>query len=314
MPKSGISSQIYSLLNNEDFRPTTNLVISKCNAYDYLDNVKPNLEKLTNNYYDTFSITNKFTGYFSDITVGEFFNTFSNSSCDGTAILGGLDKTARQEEKSSNSSDEGNILDIDTITNPEDLTAGTSTVEGKRGSENIGIAVFKDDKLCGELTAIETICHLLINNDINSCIISVDNPYKESSDNTEEKIELSLTPVKKAKVSVKLEDNIPHISVKIDVRASILTLVNNINYEEKDILEKFSNITEDYMKKEFNNYFDKISKEYGTDIDCFSTKAVAYFPTINDWNNYNWSEKFKDAKFDIDINIDSISSMLLTKT
>ena len=338
MPKNGISSQIYSLLNNEEFRPTTNLVISECDAYDYLDNVKPNLEKLTNNYYDTFSITNKFTGYFSDITVGEFFNTFSNSSCDGTAILGGLDKTARQKEKSGNSSDSSsnensssgnssnkdsssdtssskeNMPDIDTITNPEDLTAGTSTVEGKRGSENIGIAVFKDDKLCGELTAIETICHLLINNDIDSCIISVDNPYKENSDNTEEKIELSLTPIKKAKVSIKLEDNVPHISVKIDVRASILTLVNNINYEESDVLEKFSNVTEDYMKKEFNNYFDKISKEYGTDIDCFSTKALSYFPTINDWDNYNWSEKFKDAKFDVDINIDSISSMLLTKT
>ena len=117
------------------------MVISKCDAYDYLDNVKPNLEKLTNNYYDTFSITNKFTGYFSDITVGEFFNTFSNSSCDGTAILGGLDKTARQEEKSGGSSgtssSKENMLDVDTITNPEDLTAGTSTVEGKRGSENI---------------------------------------------------------------------------------------------------------------------------------------------------------------------------------
>ena len=290
------------------------MVISKCDAYDYIDNVKPNLEKLTNSYYDTFSITNKFTGYFSDITVGEFFNTFSNPSCDATAILGGLDKTARQEEKGDNSSDKKSSSDLDTITNPEDLTAGKSTVEGKRGSENIGIAVFKDDKLRGELTATETICHLLINNDIDSCIISVDNPYKESSSNTKEKIEISLTPVKKAKVSVKIEDNIPHISVKIDVRASILTLENNINYEEKDVLEKFSNVTTDYIEEQFNNYFDKISKEYETDIDCFSTKALAYFPTINDWNNYNWSEKFKDAKFDVDINIDSISSMLLTKT
>ena len=73
--KNGISSQIYSLLNNEKFRPTTNLIISNCNAYEYLKNIKPNLEKLTTNYYDTFSLTNKFTGYFSNITVGEFFNT-----------------------------------------------------------------------------------------------------------------------------------------------------------------------------------------------------------------------------------------------
>lgn len=99
MQRNGLSSQIYSLLNNEEFRPTTNLVISTCDAYDYLNNVRPNLEKLTTNYYETFSITNKFTGYFSNITVGEFFNTLSAKDCDGTAILGGLDETARKEKE-----------------------------------------------------------------------------------------------------------------------------------------------------------------------------------------------------------------------
>ena len=304
MQNSGISSQIYSLLNNEEFRPTTNLVISKCDAYDYLDNVKPNLEKLTTNYYDTFSITNKFTGYFSDITVGEFFNTLSMGSCDGTAILGGLDKTAREEEKSGTSD----------ITNPEALTAGTSTIEGKRGSENIGIAVFNDDKLCGELTAIETICHLLINNDIDSCIVSIDNPYKENKTDSEEKIELSLIPIKKSKISVKIENGVPNISVKIDVQASILTLESDVNYEENKVLETFSDSTEDYLEKEFNEYFNKVSKDYGTDIDCFCNKALAHFATTKEWEDYNWPEKFKTAKFDIDVNINTISSMLLTKT
>ena len=68
--KNGISSQIYSLLNNEEFRPTTHLIISTCPAYKYLSNVQPNLEKITTNYYATYEITNKFTGYFSNTTVG----------------------------------------------------------------------------------------------------------------------------------------------------------------------------------------------------------------------------------------------------
>lgn len=302
---------------------------------------------MTTNYYDTFSITNKFTGYFSDITVGEFFNTLSMGSCDGTAILGGLDKTAREEKKSgtslSNSSSEssnessssgnsssgssneksssessssqlGEESMADDITNPEDLTAGTSTVEGKRGSENIGIAVFDDDKMRGELTAIETICHLLINNDIDSCIVSIDNPYKVNKEDAEEKIELSLTPTKKSEISVKIEDGVPHISVKINVQVSILTLEKDINYEENKVLETFSNSTENYLEKEFNEYFNKVSKDYGTDIDCFCNKALAHFATTKEWEDYNWPEKFKSSKFDIDVNIDTISSMLLTKT
>ena len=289
------------------------MVISKCDAYDYLDNVRPNLEKLTTNYYDTFSITNKFTGYFSDITVGEFFNTLSTDFCDGTAILSGLDKTARQKND-SDSSEGGEKAMTNDVTNPESLTAGTSTIEGKRGSENIGIAVFDDDKLCGELTAMETICHLLINNDIDSCIVSIDNPFKDNKDNPEELIDLSLIPSKKSKVSVKIENGIPHISVKINAQASILTLENNINYQQNEVLETFSTSTKNYLEKQFINYFDKVLKDYKIDIDCFCNKALAYFPTEKEWEKYNWSEKIINAKFDIDVNINTTSSMLLTKT
>lgn len=293
--KKGISAQIYSLLNNEEFRPTTNLVISKCTAYDYLDNVKPNLEKLTVNYYDTFSLTNKFTGYFSDITVGEFYNMLSSTSCDGTAILGGLNKTARDEESDNETTD--------SITNSENLTAGTSSVEGKRGSENIGIAIFDNDKLCGELTSIETICHLLINNDIDSCIISIDNPYKENLNNPEEKLELSITPIKKSKVFVKIINDIPHIYIDLKLRSSLLTLENNIDYSKNDVIETISSSAEKYLEEQFYNYFSKISTNLGTDIDCFANKALSSFSTNDEWNNFNWPENFKNSKFFITINI-----------
>ena len=104
--KEGISTEIFSLINNEEVRPSTNLVISKCSAYDYLNNSIPNLEKMTIKYYDTFSITSRFTGYISNLTIGDFYNDMASSSCDSTAILGGLNSTARKEnsEKSNESS------------------------------------------------------------------------------------------------------------------------------------------------------------------------------------------------------------------
>ena len=116
---------------------------------------------------------------------------------------------------------------------------------------------------------METICHLLINNDIDSCIVSINNPFKDNKENPEELIDLSLIPSKKSKVSVKIENGIPHISVKINAQASILTLENNINYEQNEVLEAFSDSTKDYLEKQFINYFNKISKEYKIDIDCF---------------------------------------------
>ena len=321
--KNGISSQIYSLLNNEEFRPTTNLIISTCPAYEYLSNVKPNLEKITTNYYATYEITNKFTGYFSNTTVGEFFNTLSGDFCDGTATLGGLNASARKEQEESSDSESSSKdsqdssqyisseKDESVITNPEDLTAGSSSIQGKRGTENIGIAVFDNDKLCGKLTATESICHLLIENDLDSFVASIDNPYTE---NAKDKIELNIIPNKNSKFTVNIENGIPIIYLNVNVQASILTLEKDIEYEQTSTLEKFSDATKDYLEKQFDNYFNKVSKEYGTDIDCFSYKALSHFTTQQEWEDYNWNEKFKSAQFHTNVKVNVVSSQMITKT
>lgn len=305
MQNSGIATEIYSLINNEEVRPTTSLVISKCDAYEYLNNSNPNIEKLATQYYETFSITGRFTGYFSHITIGEFFNSLSTKFCGSTAILGGLNETARQEE-SSQLSDVSNV-----VTNPENLTAGTSSVTGKRGTENFGIAVFNDDILCGELTAVESICHLLITNELDSCIISIDNPVSEESN---EKMELNIFPLKDSDVKVDIKDDKPYISIKLSLKADIMTLDEDINYETEEVSSKISNATKEYMKEQINNYLNKISKEYNVDIDHFCTKGPAHFATISEWEDFKWDEKFKDAVFDVDIDIDALSTMLITKT
>lgn len=332
MPNSGIATEIYSLINNEEVRPTTNLVISRCSAYDYLNNSKPNIEKLATQYYETFSITGRFTGYFSHITIGDFFNTLSAKYADSTAILGGLNATARKEDSqnpsnnsSSNSSssenessgtsnglNSGTLSEEENIvTNPENLEAGNSSVTGKRGTENFGLAVFNEDVLCGELSAIESICHLLITNQLDSCIVSINNPISKEQN---EKMELLVFPVKKTDVKVNIKDDKPYISIKLSLDADIMTLDKGINYETDEVLSKISDETKKYLNEQIINYLNKVSKEYGVDIDLFSLKGPAHFATISEWEKFNWDEKFKNAVFDVDIDINVLSTMLITKT
>lgn len=338
--QDGISSEIYSLINNEEVRPSTNLVLSTCDAYDYLKNSNPNLERLTTKYYETFSITDRFTGYISNITIGNFYNTLASKDEEATAILGGLNSAARSENsKSSSNSNKSDSSDTEklssessgssnssnnssnessnqssqeqenSIINPEDLTAGTSSASGKRGTENIGLAVFENDKFRGELTATETICHLLINNDLDSCIISIDNPIVES-----EKMELQLFPSKKTKITINIIDGIPHILIKLYLNADVMTLEQDIDYEIPETLEKISSTAKDYLKNEFDKYLNKVSKEYNCDIDEFYTKAIGHFATIPEWENFNWKEKFKNAVFNVDLDFNVTSSLLVTKT
>ena len=54
--------------------------------------------------------------------------------------------------------------------------------------------------------------------------------------------------------------------------------------------------------------------EYDVDIDEFSLKAPVHFSTISEWKNFNWDEKFKSTEFDVNVDINVLSTMLITKT
>jgi predicted outer membrane repeat protein len=99
--KEGISTEIYTLINNEEFRPSTNIIISTSDANSYLKNANPNIEKLVTNYYDTFELTSNFTGYSDDMTLGRFYNNLFTSSKANTAILGRTFKKASDSQDSS---------------------------------------------------------------------------------------------------------------------------------------------------------------------------------------------------------------------
>ena len=86
----GISEEIYTLMNNVQIRPTTNIVISKTDAKYYIENSTTNLEILPTKYYEVFPNSSKYTGYSSNSTLGEFFNALKSNTTEPSAILGGI--------------------------------------------------------------------------------------------------------------------------------------------------------------------------------------------------------------------------------
>lgn len=336
--KEGISSEIYSLINNEEIRSSANIVVANCKAYDYINNSKPNLENLTSKYFDTFDITSKLTGYFSNITLGDFFNRLSERNSDPIAVLGGLNSTARSEEnksssnsskESSSSSNSGNSDNIngETLnsnsssqdiedqekqeieTTQNSLVAGKSSIVGGRGTENLGIAIFSGDKYIGELTVWESICHSLIINSIDTCIISVEDPLVENK-----QLEIQLSPNRKSKITSNIENGAININIELNLIANIISLNSNINYEDIDTINKISTATQNRLNDELNKYFDKTARKYNVDIDKYYLSILKYFPYQKNFDDFNYKEKLKNANFNCNTHVNIISSLLITKT
>lgn len=295
LASKGISKEIYTLVNDTQVRPSTNIIITKCTAKYYLESSKPLFESLLTKYYEVFSDSSKYTGFSSSITIGEFFNKMLCTSCQPSAILGGVEDGSQKTPTS-------NI-------NSENIISNSSPVSGDSKAENIGLAVFKDDVLVGELNSIETLCSLIIGNKVSGFLVSVPNPSKSNS-----YLDIYITPLNETKFKVDIINGTPYISVKCRFTGRIYSMEENSKYLDDKLLKEISDSCNSYIKSVMTDYLYKTSKYLKSDINSFGKAAQSKFLTTKDFNNYNWNEKYKDSFFDVEIDSSIRSSFLITES
>ena len=337
MAKKGILSEITELMNNIQVRPTTNLIVTKCTAVEYIQQSVSKLEKVLTKYYDIFVNSSEYTGYTSDITIGEFYNYLLNDDCGNLAILGGLNKeslpepndsseqagsdgsSSSESSKSSDSSGEEKKLNEQDISSEKEaeievkenkdeistdtIVAGNSPIIGQRGTENIGLAVFNKDKYIGDLTATETLCHTLIAGEVNSGLITI----KDQEDNS---IDVELIENTQPKIEVDLSGENPIITIYIKVNGPIVGM-NRLdgNLPKKDLGE-FSKLVDEYLESKISDFLNKTISEYKCDINGFYKYAKHEFKTIPEWEQFNWSEKYLKSEFNIYVDSKVYSTIL----
>jgi len=295
--RQGISSEIYTLINNSQIRPSANIVISKCDSSYYINNTKPELENLVAKYYEILTNSSKYTGYMPDATIGNFFNALKCKTCEPYAILGSINDDSSQSSTNINSQKDYSVK------------ADESSIESTNGSENIGVAVFKNDKLIGELNALETISFLSIRNQIDSFFISVPDPDTPNS-----YIDLVLKPDVSTSIKVNIANGTPYIKIKSKFNGRIYSMSDNSKYSDTANLDIISQSCNSYLESVFSNYLYKTSKELKADINGFGKSSLSNFLTTKEFDDYNWLENYKNAFFDVEVDTSVKSSMLLIET
>ena len=250
--------------------------------------------------------------WFFESNSSEEDNSSSNSSEESSSSSkSGNSNNINGEASNSNSSsqdvEEQEKQEIET--NQNNLVAGKSSIVGGRGTENLGLAIFSGDKYIGELTAWESICHSLITNSIDTCIISVEDPLVENK-----QLEIQLSPNKKSKITSNIENGAININIELNLIANIISLNSNINYENTDTINKISTATQNRLNDELNKYFDKTARKYNVDIDKYYLSILKYFPYQKNFDDFNYKEKLKNANFNCNTHVNIISSLLITKT
>lgn len=296
----GISEHIYTLMNNIQIRPYTNLVISTTEAKYYIENSKPSLETLPSKYYEIFPNSSKYTGYTSNATLGSFFNNMKSNTCEAFAILGGT---------IDNNSDNLELYSSSDPLNSGNIKSNETSISGKRGSENIGLAVFKGDRLVGELNAIETICFSIIQNETDGFLITIEDIEQNGN-----YIDIYLYHEENPKIDINIINGTPYINVNCKLNGRIYSMKDNSNYLTDVTLKEISNKASEFMKLQISNYLYKTSKNFKSDINNFGKLALSNFKTTNEFENYNWLYNYENSFFNIDLNVSIKSGFLIVET
>lgn len=203
----------------------------------------------------------------------------------------------------------GNIVanESDTSASSGSAESEDEILDAKSGVENIGVAVFRQDKLIGTLTPLETIAHLIVTNKIKSCNISMPDP-----EDNENLIDLYFDFTKKPDIDISIVNGTPYIKVKITANATISSIkqLSNTNTEEQiKLTQEYAN---NYIQKLISHYLYRTSKELKSDCASLGNYALKNFKTVQELENYNWLQHYQDSFFNVECNITVDSGFLLT--
>ncbi len=189
--------------------------------------------------------------------------------------------------------------------------ASSSSKEGPlpadNGIENIGLAVFKSDKLVSKLNTTETLCNLIVTNKLKNCRLSIPDPEDETK-----AIDLYLTLESSPKIKVDILNGTPYVNIKLKMNSRISSINQISKHVTDERIDKIEESLSHYLKSNMLNYLYKTSKEFHSDISGIGKFAIANFKTSSEFEEYNWLDNYENAFFQVDASVKLKSSYLLT--
>ena len=339
LARHGISEQLDTLVNNTELTNDAGIIISKCTAKEYIENVNPVFEGLLPQFYKASLKTNDYTAYSTNMNLANFYCLLNDSYFQPYATIGNILDNSKDNIKSESSdtssegsknssqqsSESGNQASSSESSNNTkssssesdnseknesstkskvpiqnsinaNFIAGDYEVDDKNPIQTIGFAAFHDDKLVGEFTGLDSICFLIINNELEECTLSVPNPFKDG-----DYMDLYVASCQKTKCSVELSDSSTLIHVNIYLTGFGQSMDESISYGQDESVEKIEQSAENYLKESIENFLYKTSKEYNSDICGFGRFAVKHYLTMEDWEKVNWLNNYKNSTFDVNV-------------
>lgn len=267
--KKGIEPYINTLTNNTELRHSCEIIISSTTALDILEKVSNSGEIFSARLFDYLSTSSQYTGYTIQSTFGDFYQALDNDYYNPRSIYASVKN--------------------DTV-------------------QTNGIAIFDKATMIGHIDVSNSISHLIVTNDLDTCTITIENPFEEN-----EMLDLELSLYKNTDIDIEIINGSPLISLIVYPEGTITSSGSIFNYIDINNIRKVETATSTYLEKILKDYLYTIAKKYNSDIVGFKGIYQSKFLTKEDFDKINWDKIFKDSYFNITLKTKVNSSNLFNK-
>jgi spore germination protein KC len=180
---------------------------------------------------------------------------------------------------------------------PGELLPGEIPRKGGNPVEFLGTAVFRGDKLVGELNLMETRSLLMVKDEYISGSITIHDPL-----DAESFVTIVAQPQKNTDIKVTLTDLSPVIDIKVYIEGSIQNQQSEIRYQTEELKPELEKAFAQFITTSIGDTIKKC-QDLNSDIFAFGEVASMQFWTIQEWENYGWHDRFKDATVNIEVSV-----------
>lgn len=296
MAKKGMGKWVDNLIRFREMRRTMLLFVCKGKAAEIMK-VQPKLETKPSEYLIDLVAISRRTGMFPTVTLNDFFKRYESFAQENYLPL--LDKQDGADKKAPSAGQEGE----------EGKKEGSQPGPGQSAPEVedpkpeniklIGSAIFKKDRMVGNFDIYETQILLLLNNEFKEALLTIEDPLKRDS-----YIIFRLLSTAPVQIKYKRQNNTDRFNIKLVLEADLVSIQSNIDYTRPQMESFLGRVIAAELRNRIIKVINKAQGEYNSDVFGFGQKVRSTFITSPEYENYHWPDKFREARIDVEVQVD----------
>ncbi len=314
--KAGIEEIIDTIIRSEALRPDIYIAVSNTKAREYLENVKPIIEVNPAKYYQLIYERSDGGGVPKTDLQQFYFNTKTGMGCSVVPIAGITKSKESQSSDGGGSSGSGgdggggqsqekkpqkNENNKKAKTNGKSFEkyvknyrAGEVAIYNPNKSEAMGLVLFKDNKMITDLGGIDSEVYNMLIGELNKSYISFETSLTDTP--------LTLKLNQKRRPSYDIDIKKKEVKIKLFLESDIYSIptkydsISQIDSIEKEAMQSINTAC--------NDFIEKCQQSYNADVLQIGNKIKSKFLTLKSYEEYDFSKKFKEFKFNVSTDLE----------